>query len=132
MAELRAAKETIREKDRRLQYLEEANNRFVFRMRNLQVEISGKDNEIRELNQEITFMKRKLDKPMEICMLLEALWCLVINEIKQKDLIIESYKRKQRQNRTMSIRIEDVDIEHMSASSMGSVPSSYVGVCAQV
>ena len=42
--------------------------------------------------------------------------------------LIESYKRKQRQNRSMSIRIEEGDIEHMSASSMGSVPSSYVGV----
>ena len=128
IAELHAAKETIREKDRRLQYLEEANNRFVFRMRNLQVEISGKDNEIQELKQEITFMKRKLDKPMEICMLMDQIWRIVTNEIKQKDLIIESYKRKQRQNRSMSIRIEEGDIEHMSASSMGSVPSSYVGV----
>ena len=101
-------------------------------MRNLQVEISGKDNEIRELNQEITFMKRKLDKPMEIRMHIDQIWRIVINEIKQKDLIIESYKRKQRQNRSMSIKIEDVDIEHMSASSMGSVPSSYVGVCVGV
>ena len=66
--ELRTAKEALREKDRRLQYLEEANNRFVFRMRNLQVEISGKDNEIHELNQEINFIKRKIDKPIEICM----------------------------------------------------------------
>lgn len=65
--ELRTAKEALREKDRRLQYLEEANNRFVFRMRNLQVEISGKDNEIHELNQEINFIKRKIDKPTEIC-----------------------------------------------------------------
>ena len=66
MQELRAAKEAIREKDRRLQYLEEANNRLVFRMRNLQVEISGKDNSITELNQEINFIKSKLDKPREI------------------------------------------------------------------
>jgi len=42
-------------------------------MRNLQVEISGKDNEIQELKQEITFMKRKLDKPMEICMLMDQI-----------------------------------------------------------
>ena len=67
MQELRAAKEAIREKDRRLQYLEEANNRLGFRMRNLQVEISGKDNSITELNQEINFIKSKLDKPREIC-----------------------------------------------------------------
>ena len=66
MQELRAAKEAIREKDRRLQYLEEANNRLVFRMRNLQVEISGKDNSITELNQEINFIKSKRDKPREI------------------------------------------------------------------
>ena len=66
MQELRAAKEAIREKDRRLQYLEEANNRLVFRMRNLQVEISGKDNSITELNQEINFIKSKPDKPREI------------------------------------------------------------------
>ena len=66
MQELRAAKEAIREKDRRLQYLEEANNRLVFRMRNLQAEISGKDNSITELNQEINFIKSKLDKPREI------------------------------------------------------------------
>ena len=66
MQELRAAKEALREKDRRLQYLEDANNRLVFRMRNLQVEISGKDNSITELNQEISFIKRKLDKPREI------------------------------------------------------------------
>lgn len=36
-------------------------------MRNLQVEISGKDNSITELNQEINFIKSKLDKPREIC-----------------------------------------------------------------
>lgn len=35
-------------------------------MRNLQVEISGKDNSITELNQEINFIKSKLDKPREI------------------------------------------------------------------
>lgn len=66
LQELRAAKEALREKDRRLQFLEEANNRLVFRMRNLQVEISGKDNTIAELNQEITFLKRKLSEPTEI------------------------------------------------------------------
>lgn len=56
----------------------------------------------------------------------------MINEIKQKDLIIENYKRKQRQNRSVSIKIEDTDNEHLSASSIGSVPSSYVGVCFRV
>ena len=66
MQELRAAKEALREKDRRLQFLEEANNRLVFRMRSLQVEISGKDNTIAELNQEINFLKRKLSEPTEI------------------------------------------------------------------
>ena len=66
LQELRAAKEALREKDRRLQFLEEANNRVVFRMRNLQVEISGKDNTIAELNQEINFLKRKLSEPTEI------------------------------------------------------------------
>lgn len=35
-------------------------------MRNLQVEISGKDNTIAELNQEINFLKRKLSEPTEI------------------------------------------------------------------
>lgn len=66
MQELRAAKEAIREKDRRLQYLEDANNRLVFSMRNFQVELSGKDDSITELKQEINFIKSKLDKPREI------------------------------------------------------------------
>ena len=67
LQELRTAKDALRENDRRLQYLEEANNRFVFQMWNLHVQISGKDNEIHELNQEINFIKRKIDKPIEIC-----------------------------------------------------------------
>ena len=67
LQELRTAKDALRENDRRLQYLEEANNRFVFQMRNLHVQISGKDNEIHELNQEMNFIKRKIDKPIEIC-----------------------------------------------------------------
>ena len=65
--ELRKAKDALNEKERRLQFLEEANNRRIFRMRNLQVEIGSKDQEIKELNQEINYVKRKLDKPTEIC-----------------------------------------------------------------
>lgn len=65
--ELRKAKDALNEKERRLQFLEEANNRLIFRMRNLQVEIGSKDQEIKELNQEINYVKRKLDKPTEIC-----------------------------------------------------------------
>ncbi|KAK8799992.1 hypothetical protein WA588_002811 [Blastocystis sp. NMH] len=116
LQELRTAKDALRENDRRLQYLEEANNRFVFQMRNLHVQISGKDNEIHELNQEINFIKRKIDKPIEI----------LINEIKQKDLIIEGYKKRQRQNRSTAIRIDDTDNERLSASSFGSMQNSYI------
>ena len=65
--ELRKAKDALNEKERRLQFLEEANNRLIFRMRNLQVEIGSKDQEIKELNQEINYVKRNLDKPTEIC-----------------------------------------------------------------
>lgn len=50
----------------------------------------------------------------------------MINEIKQKDLIIEGYKKKQRQNRSMAIPVEDTDGERLSASSFGSMQSSYV------
>lgn len=51
---------------------------------------------------------------------------IVINEIKQKDLIIEGYKKRQRQNRSTAIRIDDTDNERLSASSFGSMQNSYV------
>ena len=66
LQELKATREALHEKDYRLQHLEEANNRLLFRMRNLRVEIQGKEKTISELNQEINFMKRKLHKPTEI------------------------------------------------------------------
>ena len=51
---------------------------------------------------------------------------VVINEIKQKDLIIEGYKKKQRQTRSTAIPIDETDGERLSASSFGSMQSSYV------
>lgn len=96
-------------------------------MRNLRVEIQGKEKTISELNQEINFMKRKLDKPTEIRCGWIVEWLLVVNEIKQKDLIIESLKRRQQQNRSVSIPI-DGDGERLSQSSLGSYMQSFAHV----
>ena len=65
--ELRRATETIREKDRRIQIIEEANNRVLFRNRTLQAEISVKNNQIDDLSKEITYIKSKLDSRKEFC-----------------------------------------------------------------
>lgn len=67
LQELRRATETIREKDRRIQIIEEANNRVLFRNRTLQAEISVKNNQIDDLSKEITYIKSKLDSRKEFC-----------------------------------------------------------------
>ena len=123
-----ATKEEIKERERRIQLLEEANDRLVFRMRNLQVEIQGKETTIHELNQEINFMKRKLDKPTEIRRNTRDFDNLVLNEIKHKDLLIETLKRRQQQYRSDSIPI-DTDGERGSFSYVGSYFQSYINVC---
>ena len=97
-------------------------------MRNLQVEIQGKEKTIHELNQEINFMKRKLDKPTEIRRNSGECANLVVNEIKHKDLLIETLKRRQQQYRSDSIPI-DTDGERGSFSTFGSYLASYINVC---
>ena len=65
--EQRRVKDALEAKDRRLQYLEEANNRLIFRMRSLQVELGSKDKEIKKLNKDYNILKQQLDMPKEIC-----------------------------------------------------------------
>ena len=96
-------------------------------MRNLQVEIQGKEKTIHELNQEINYVKRKLDKPTEIRRNLRESVNLVVNEIKHKDLLIETLKRRQQQYRSDSIPI-DPDGERGSFSQAGSYFASYINV----
>ena len=52
----------------------------------------------------------------------------VVNEIKQKDVMIDTLKKRLRQGRSISIPVGEVDSDRMSLSSYGSVPRSYVGV----
>ena len=96
-------------------------------MRNLQVEIQGKEKTIHELNQEINYVKRKLDKPTEIRRNLRESANLVVNEIKHKDLLIETLKRRQQQYRSESIPL-DPDGERGSFSQAGSYFASYINV----
>lgn len=125
--EVRKLKEALAEKEHRLQYSEEVNNRLVFRMRSHQTEMSGKENEIKELKQEISFLKRNTSKPIEICIRSSFVLFVVVSEIKQKDMVIESYKRKMREDRTSSIRISDIEPERFSFS-YGQIPSNLSSV----
>ena len=52
----------------------------------------------------------------------------VVNEIKQKDVMIDTLKKRLRQGRSISIPVGEVDSDRMSVSSYGSVPRSFVGV----
>lgn len=52
----------------------------------------------------------------------------VVNEIKQKDVMINTLKKRLRQGRSISIPVGEVDSDRMSVSSYGSVPRSFVGV----
>ena len=51
-----------------------------------------------------------------------------MNEIKQKDIIIDALKRRLNQSRSVSIKIDEMEPERMSMSSYGSVAQSYTGV----
>lgn len=125
--EVRKLKEALAEKEHRLQYSEEVNNRLVFRMRSHQTEMSAKENEIKELKQEINFLKSKTSKPVEICIGSSFVSFLVVSEIKQKDMVIQSYKKRMREDRSSSIPIRDIEPERLSFS-YGQIPSNLSSV----